>query len=236
MSSSSSESDSDNPPSRNDPFALTKRLLNQPRINDSLIATKLTQSLIQTTLVHVPIIVSAMLMGRKQSHGGSTVGRRYIRRDRKERHNLILDDYFLGEQSKYTPKHFRRRFRMDVKLFTRILEEIGKYDDYFTHKVDAIGKDGLSPLQKMIAAVRMLAYGCPADSLDEYVQIGESTAIESLKRFCSAIIGLFEERYLKKPNEDDIAKLLKEGKYRGFPGMLGSLDYMHWHWKNCPTA
>ena len=58
---------------------------------------------------------------------------------------------------------------MDVELFKRILKVIRNYDDYFTQKIDAVGKDGLSPLQKMIAAVRMLAYGCPVDILDEYV-------------------------------------------------------------------
>ncbi|KAK9131397.1 hypothetical protein Sjap_011884 [Stephania japonica] len=125
---------------------------------------------------------------------------------------------------------------MDIELFERILQAVKSYDDYFTPKIDATGKEGLSPLQKMTAAVRMLAYGCPADLLDEYIQIGESTAIESLIHFCDAVIGVFEERYLRRPTSIDIAMLLQEGEERGFPGMLGSLDCMHWHWKNCPTA
>ncbi|KAK2638320.1 hypothetical protein Ddye_026115 [Dipteronia dyeriana] len=42
--------------------------------------------------------------------------------------------------------------------------------------------------------------------------------------------------YLRSPNATDVARLLRIGKDRGFPGMLGSLDCMHWKWKNCPTA
>ncbi|CAH9108929.1 unnamed protein product [Cuscuta europaea] len=186
--------------------------------------------------IHVPVIVSAMFGGKRHVHGGSISGRRYIHRDRKKRHDVIINDYFKGENSKYTTEHFRRRFRMDVHLFTHILKEIEKYESYFSLKFDATGKEGLSPLQKMIAAVRMLAYGCPADILDEYVQIGESTAIESLMHFCDAVIGIFGQQYLRKPDNNDISKLLQEGEERGFPGMLGSLDRMHWHWKNCPMA
>ncbi|KAK3212114.1 hypothetical protein Dsin_016820 [Dipteronia sinensis] len=75
----------------------------------------------------------------------------------------------------------------------------------------------------MMAVVRMLAYGCPADFLDEYVQIGESTAIESLKHFCDIVIRVFETQYLRKPNTNDIVRLLKEGNDQGFLGMLGVL-------------
>ncbi len=83
---------------------------------------------------------------------------------------------------------------------------------------------------------RMLCYGIAADAVDEYVRIGGSTVIESFNRFVVAIDEVFGEEYLRTPNENDIARLLAQGEERGFPGMLGSLDCMHWQWKNCPTA
>ena len=43
----------------------------------------------------------------------------------------------------------------------------------------------------MTAAIRMLAYGVSANAVDDYVRIGESTAIESLKRFVRAIVAIF---------------------------------------------
>ncbi|KAK2659764.1 hypothetical protein Ddye_006297 [Dipteronia dyeriana] len=205
MSSASMEYDSDSSSSSDESFSITKDLL-----ADNMNFTKMSRDLVQTAAIHIPIIISTTLMCKKRPHGGSTLGRRYIHRDRKERHNQIINDYFKGEQSKYTREHFCRRFRMNVELFNRILSAIESNDDYFTQKVDAVGKLGLSPLQKTMATVRMLAYGCPADFLDEYVQIGESTAIESLKHFCDAVIRVFETQYLRKPNKNDIARLLKE--------------------------
>ncbi|KAL2541361.1 putative harbinger transposase-derived nuclease [Abeliophyllum distichum] len=104
-----------------------------------------------------------------------------------------------------------------------------KHYDLIVNDYFRVGKNELSSLQKMIAAIRMLAYGCHADLLDEYVQIGENTAIESLKHFCDAVIGLFEEQYLRKPNKDDIARLLKEGEGRGFAEIVASQNLWIWH-------
>ncbi|KAF8395268.1 hypothetical protein HHK36_019210 [Tetracentron sinense] len=136
---------------------------------------------------------------------GSVQGHRVIWRDRVQGHERLFHDYF-AEKPVYPPILFRRRFRMQRSLFLRIQYAVEAYDPYFVQKIDAIGMLGLSSLQKITAAMRMLAYGVAADYVDE------------------------------SPNNDDIARLLAVGENRGFPGMLGSIDCMHWKWKNCPTA
>lgn len=121
-------------------------------------------------------------------------------------------------------------------VFVRIMNAVEKYDDYFVQKRNAAGTLGLSCLQKVVAAFRMLAYGVAADAMDDYICIGESTALESLRKFVRAVVQVFGHEYLRLPNEDDTARLLAIGESRGFPGMLGSIDCMHWTWKNCPYA
>jgi hypothetical protein len=124
---------------------------------------------------------------------------------------------------------------MHRPLFIRIMNAVEQHDNYFEQKRNATQQQGLSCLQKLTAVFRMLTYGVAADATDEYVRIGESTALQSLRRFVKAVIEVFGE-YLRSPNENDIHRLLALGNERGFPGMLGSLDCMHWRWKNCPSA
>ena len=76
--------------------------------------------------------------------------------------------------------------------------------------------------------MRMLAYEISADVVDDYVRIGESTTIECLKRFVTDVVLIFENEYLRKPNSNDVQRLLKMGDDRGVPGMMGSIDCMHW--------
>ncbi|KAL2471846.1 Uncharacterized protein Adt_39982 [Abeliophyllum distichum] len=108
MSSSSCNSNSSS--SSNYSHSLTKQLLEESLRDDGL-CDKMSRNVVQTSAIHVPMIISTMMINRKRPHGGSMSSRCYIRRDRKERHELILDDYFKDENSKYTPEHFRRRFQ-----------------------------------------------------------------------------------------------------------------------------
>ncbi|POV99770.1 hypothetical protein PSTT_13606 [Puccinia striiformis] len=58
------------------------------------------------------------------------------------------------------------------------------------------GKLGLDAIQKIMLALRILAYGEAADRNDEYLRIGESTSHKSLERFGQAIIAIFGNEYL----------------------------------------
>ena len=125
---------------------------------------------------------------------------------------------------------------MKRHVFMRIMNAVEEHDEYFVQKRNAAGTLGLSCLQKVVAAFRLLAYGVAADALDEYIRIGESTVLEALRKFTVAVVEIFGQEYMRLPNEEDTARLLAIGANRGFPGMLGSIDCMHWSWKNCPTA
>ncbi|XP_058741338.1 uncharacterized protein LOC131613706 [Vicia villosa] len=125
---------------------------------------------------------------------------------------------------------------MRKHVFLRIVEALGQHDEYFRMMVDATGRSSLSPLQKCTVVIRMLAYGTSADSVDDYLRIGETTTLKCVDKFTRGVINIFGAQYLRRPNAEDIERLMRMGEARGFPGMLGSIDCMHWEWKNCPVA
>ena len=169
-------------------------------------------------------------------HGGSRPGRQpNINRERVLGAKRIYSDYF-SQNPVYNDRLFRRRFRMRREVFLRVLNGIQKHDLYFTQRMDALRQHGLSPIQKVTAAIRQLAYGMGADACDEYIRIGESTATVCLDRFVAAVVELFGHQYLRAPTPEDLERVLRVNAARGFPGLQGSLDCYNWRWDKCPKA
>jgi hypothetical protein len=103
-------------------------------------------------------------------------------------------------------------------LFFWIMEEVTAKNNYFKQKCKVVGQIGFSALHKCVVAMKMLAYGGSTNSLDDHLKIGESTVLETMKEI------------------DEIEHILQHNKARGFSGMIGSIDCMHWEWYTCPTG
>ncbi|GJZ19129.1 ALP1-like protein isoform X1 [Tanacetum coccineum] len=187
----------------------------------------------------------------EQEAGGSSSDpirrRRYIYREREEAEERLIDDYFGDDEyePKYPEETFRRRYRMSSTLFNKIVNDILSYDvqpipeyfTYFSSRLDATGRKSIGPILKCTSAIRQLAYGTAPDAFDEYLQIAERTSRECLDNFTKCIHVLYNHKFLRRPSATDIEKTYKlhEEKH-GLPGMLGSIDCMHWDWKNCPKS
>ncbi|XP_062005599.1 uncharacterized protein LOC133722743 [Rosa rugosa] len=154
---------------------------------------------------------------------------------REERGKNMLADYFV-DRLVFKDWEFRTRYRMSLNLFKHIFTDLCQYDSYFVQKSDATSKVGLLPEQKMTAALRMLAYGAGADQCAEYCRMAKSTSVAAFQQFTRGIVDLYLAEYLRAPTAVDLRRLLAKAERRGFPGMIGSIDCMHWQWKNCPTG
>ncbi|CAL2270818.1 unnamed protein product [Prunus armeniaca] len=156
------------------------------------------------------VMAVAMLDEENQSSRGSHEGHApNVDRHRHSRGKNLMEDYFI-QISLYSDVHFQGR--------------------------NCAGVLGLLPEQKFTTVIRMLVYGAFADQVDEIARMGKSTALESFVRFCDAVETLYTKDYLRRPMPRDLQRLLQKAECRGFPGMIGSIDCMHWQWKNYPTA
>ena len=152
--------------------------------------------------------------------------RRSVLRLRAEGHMRLWIDYF-SETPTYPDAIFRRRFRMRRDLFQRIMQSVTDHDSYFVQKMDCANRLGLTPHQKVVAALRFLSYGASADIWGEYLCIGEKTVLQCVKKFSVAIVEIFGAEYSRSPTATDLQRLTVENSRRGFPGMIGSIDCMH---------
>lgn len=128
------------------------------------------------------------------------------------------------------------RFRMRKSLFLDMVHKITEKNSYFLQRANASGHKGFHPIHKCLVSMRMLSYGSPADSFDDTYRMAESTVLETVKQFVRTIISVYESEHLRPPTTSELETILQVNEARGFPGMIGSIDCMHWEWSNCPTS
>ncbi|XP_042051421.1 uncharacterized protein LOC121796690 [Salvia splendens] len=133
--------------------------------------------------------------------------RRYIDLDHSGADRRLMEDYF-SENGRYPAEIFRRRFKMSQQLFVHIATCLAQQFKCFNLRYDATGRPGLSTYQKCTVAFRQLAYAGPADMFDEYLQMGETTALQTLRQFCRGIKDIFKGEFLRKPTTDDCQSLI----------------------------
>ena len=85
---------------------------------------------------------------------GSWVGKApNIKRRRVFYSHLLFHD-FWGPSPIYNATYFKKFFKIPIGLFDDIVTKVIANDDYFRQKTDAVGKMGLSSIQKICSAVR----------------------------------------------------------------------------------
>lgn len=67
---------------------------------------------------------------------------------------------------------------------------------------ECIRRDKYEPFDEVYCNCSMLAYGCSADAIDDYVRIGEDTILEVVRRYTKTMIEIFEPKYLRAPNDE----------------------------------
>lgn len=194
----------------------------------------ITQILLSAALGDTLIAREATAAGR----GGSVPGRAAnVNRNFDASAARIRHDNFGGNGTPplYSKQDFATRFRMLRVVLERVMSRVVG-QGVFVRRLDALSRPGIHPLQRIVAALRMLAYGVCADAVDKYARVSATAGMQSLRHFCADVVRLFGQEYLCAPIADHAARLLRINAARGFPGMLGSIDCQHWQWKNCPLA
>ena len=131
--------------------------------------------------------------------------------------------------------YFKKFFTLPIGLFDEIVERIALYDSYFIQKRDASQKLGFLTIQKVCSAVFLLTsvFPPPWTMMTNIAWLQQRVCMQ---RFCIGVSAIYRDEALRQQRPDDIDRLIDEGGVAGFLGCTGSIDCMHWEWKNCPSA
>jgi len=138
---------------------------------------------------------------RRPLYAGSVPSRRpNKRRNFRSGLRAILREYFglNGEPPFYNEGDFERRFRVPRSVFLPIYNAV-KDRPFFAQRINATGRLQAHPLQKVVAAFRVIACAEAPDGTDEYVRLSASTIAMSVRELMRFIVNEFEPSYWRPP-------------------------------------
>jgi len=114
----------------------------------------------------------------------------------------IMRDYFGvgGEPPVKSERDSEKRHRMPRLVFKRLYVAV-RDEPWWRRSANATGRLQSHPLQKLVAALRVLGYGEPYDCPDEYCRLSRSTIAEATRRLTEFIVNKWEPTYLRRPTE-----------------------------------
>ena len=98
----------------------------------------------------------------------------------------------------------------------------------FAQRINATVRPQAHPVQKVVDAFRVIAYGEAPDRTDECARLSASTTAMSDRELLRCIVDEFGPAYMSPPTPAEVERILERNAQRGLPGCIGSLDCSHW--------
>jgi Plant transposon protein len=134
----------------------------------------------------------------------------------------------MGSQSKL-------QYTMSRSMFQFILEEVMKTGNQFYCKQGVHDRASLEA--RLLLPIKTMAYGVATHCFSDYFQMTQSLCREACRQFDIIMLELFSDRFLRFPTADNVSSIVSlHQAVHGINGMLGSLDCIKTHWRQCPVA
>ena len=140
----------------------------------------------------------------------------------------LLYEYYMSR--KVT---FRKVFRMDLDAFEQLLNLINNFTDVFSRKKDGLGNEGVHCEIKILACLNVITSGKSMVQVADRFKFGRETLNYYFDKFIELMPKVLDE-FIKFPDDIAARKLVKKHlRKHKLPGMIGSLDCLHWFWGQC---
>jgi Plant transposon protein len=138
----------------------------------------------------------------------------------------------------FKDRNFEMMFRLSRTRVQKIFEDVMHSGNrFYASQYDGTGAKGASLEAKILLPLKTMAYGTASHAFCDYFQMSKPLAVRCCDEYACIIKDLYSPEYLRVPDENDLIRMCKLHRAaHGVNGMMGSLDCMHTHWKNCPKA